>query len=82
MEQACFEAVTVSLKDIFPDSTASTVSSMVIILVMEAGGRRLSASFSKSTVPVDTSQSRADEAGMSGMTFPEAGSTGGSSKLS
>ena len=46
MEAASAEAVTSSESVISPPSTASAMSSMVITLVTEAGGRRSSAFFS------------------------------------
>ena len=66
MEQAWAEAVTMSCQPSSPASMASITSSRVITLVTEAGSYRVWASFSKSTVPVDFSMSRALGADTSG----------------
>ena len=49
-----------SSREICPASTASQTSSMVMILVMEAGAWRSSALYSNSTRPLSASISRAE----------------------
>ena len=59
MEAAWAEAVRVSVRDSFPASMASKVSSRVITLVMEAQGRCWWGSLSANTRPVEASISTA-----------------------
>ncbi|MPM96191.1 hypothetical protein SDC9_143349 [bioreactor metagenome] len=73
IELACGEQVTVSSRLILPESIASITSSSVIILVIDAGGIRVSASFSNKILPLSGSIKIAERQGIFVLTSAAAG---------